>query len=98
MFSKDFLNEEAKCELNKVVESENKPNRNNLIYIIGHKKKNRIYDFQKFKTITSFGKEIYHNDLSLNDALKLQVRLKDAIDILKESTKPKESVKNSESS
>ena len=73
---------------------ENKLNRYNLIYKISHKKKKKTQDFQKFKTIRSFGKEICNNDLSLNDALKLQIRLKYGIDILKESEKPKESVKN----
>ena len=50
-------------------------------------------DFQKFKTIRSFGREVYNNDLSLDNALEQQIRLKDDIDILKESTKTKKSVK-----
>ena len=68
---KDFLNEEAPCELNKIVDRENKLNRDNLIYKAGNKKKDKTYDFQKFKTIRSFGREIYKNDLSLDDALEL---------------------------
>ena len=32
-----------------------------------------------FKTIRSFGREIYNNDLSLDDALEQQIRLKDDI-------------------
>ena len=43
----------------------------------------------KFKAIRSFGREIYNNDLSLDDALEQQIRLKDSIDIFKESIKPK---------
>ena len=92
MFLKDFLNKEATYELNKIVEKENKLNRNDLIYKTGNKKRIK-HDFQKFKTIRSFGRAIYENDLSLDDALKQQIRLKDDIDIFKESTKPKESVK-----
>ena len=47
---------------------ENKLNRNYLINKIGNKKNDKTYDFQMFKTIRSFGREIYKNDLSLNDA------------------------------
>ena len=68
-------------------------NRCNSIYKTGHKKKDKTSNFQKFKTIRSFGREIYNNDLSLDDALELQIRLKDDINIFKESTKPKESIR-----
>ena len=66
---------------------ENKLDRNDLIYKIGNKKKDKAYDFQKFKTIRSFGREIYNNDLSLDVALEQQIRLKDDNNIFKESTK-----------
>ena len=36
LFLKDFLNEEATYELNKIVEMENKLNRDNLIYKTGY--------------------------------------------------------------
>ena len=39
MFSKDFLNKEALYELNKIVEIENKLNRDDLIYETGNKKR-----------------------------------------------------------
>ena len=29
----------------------------------------KTYDFQRFKTIKSFGREIYNDDLTLKDAL-----------------------------
>ena len=64
LISKDFLNEEATYELSKIVEIENKLNRDDLIY----------------------------KDLLLHDALKLEIRLKNDINIFKESAKPKESV------
>ena len=70
---------------------ENKLNRDDLIYKKGNKKRDKRYDFQKFKT-RSFGREIYNNDLSVDDAFDLQKRLKDDIDIFKESIKSKESV------
>ena len=66
----------------------NKIDRNDLIYKTFNTKKDETYDFQKFKTIRSLRREIYNNDLSLNDALEQQIRLKDDIDILKNSTKP----------
>ena len=52
MFSKDFINEEAIYELNKIVKIENNFNRDN-IYKTGNKKKDKTCDFQKFKTIRS---------------------------------------------
>ena len=55
-FSKDFLNEEATYEFNKIVDMENKIDINYLIYKTGSQKKDKTYDFQKFKTIRSFGR------------------------------------------
>ena len=43
--------------------------------------------------IRSFGREIYNNNLSLDNAFALQIRLKDDIDIFKESTKTKETIR-----
>ena len=48
---------------------------------------------QKFKTIRFLRIEIYNNGLSLDNSLKQQLRLKDGIDIFKESAKQIESVK-----
>ena len=70
---------------------ENKLNRDDLIYKKDNKKRDKRYYFQKLKT-RSFGREIYNNDLSVDDAFDLQKRLKDDIDIFKESIKSKESV------
>ena len=57
MFSKDFLNEEATYELKKNAEMESKLDSNDLIYKTGNKEKDKRYNFQKFKTIRSFGKK-----------------------------------------
>ena len=92
MCSKNYLNEESTYELKKIVEMENKLNRNNLICKAGNKKKDKMYDFQMFERKRYFGRENYNNDLSLDDALEQQIRLKDDIDIFKDSTKPKVSV------
>ena len=92
LFPKDFLKEPI-YELNKIVDMENKLNRYYLIYKTGNKKKEKAHDFEKLETITSFGREVYNNDLSLGDPLELQIRSKGDIDILKESTKTKESLR-----
>ena len=84
--------------MNKIVGIENKLNRDNSIYKTGNKKKDETYDFQKFKTIRSFGRKIYNNDLSLDDAIELQIILNDDIDIFKEPKKTKESVRKEKKS
>ena len=58
MFLNNFLNKGAAYELNKIAEIENKLNRDDLINKIGNIKRDKTYDFQKFKTIRSFGREI----------------------------------------
>ena len=74
------------------MEIENKINRDYLIYKTGNKKSDRRYDFQMSRSIRSFGREIHNNDLSLDGALEQQIRLKDDVDILELSTKPKKLV------
>ena len=49
MSSKDFLNEEATYEMNKIAEMENKLKRDDLIDNTGNRKKDKRYDFQKFE-------------------------------------------------
>ena len=49
LFSKDYLNEEATYELKRITEMENKLDRNDLIYKSSNKKKDKAFDFQKFK-------------------------------------------------
>ena len=53
------------------METENKFIRDDLIYKTGNKKKDKIYDVQRFKT-KSFGREICDNNLSLDDAIEQQ--------------------------
>ena len=52
-------------------------------------KKDKTYDFQKFKTIRSSGREIYSGIIKLDDALEKQINLKDEIDKFKEPTTTK---------
>ena len=49
----------------------------NYFYKLCNNKKNKAFDFQKFKTIRSFGKEIYSIYLLLGQ----QIKLKDDLDI-----------------
>ena len=93
MFSKDYLNEGAKYELNKIVEIENKLDKSYLSCKTGNKKNNKVYNFQKFKTVTSSGREIHNNDLSLDDSFEQQIKSKNDIDIFKDSIRPKKSFK-----
>ena len=72
---------------------QNMLDRNYLIYKTGDKKRFKTYNLQKFKTIRFLRIEIYNNGLSLDNSLKQQLRLKDGIDIFKESAKQIESVK-----
>ena len=51
------------------------------------------YDFQKLKTIKSFAREIYNDNLTLEDALGEQINIKNEIDKFKKSTKPQNSNK-----
>ena len=51
-------------------------------------KEGKVYDFQKSKTVRSFGREVYNDNLALDDAFDEQVTLKDKIDKFKEFMKP----------
>ena len=48
----------------------------------------KTYDFQKFKTIKPFGREIDNDQLTLEDVLEDRINLKNEIDKFKEFTKP----------
>ena len=58
------------------------------MYKTDNKKKHNTYDFQKFKIIRYFEREIYSGILTLNHALEKRINLKDEIDKFKECTKP----------
>ena len=72
---------------------ENKLDRNDLIYKTGNKKKDKTFDFQKFKTIRSFGREIYNDGLSLDDALEQQIISKDDVENKNNQNKKNQSKK-----
>ena len=74
--------------LSKIKEIEVKINRYDLIYKTGDKERDKTYNFQKFKTIKSFGREIYNDELTLEHAFEEQIKSQNEIDKFKESTKP----------
>ena len=73
LFSKDFFTIETRDEIEKSINIEQEVNRDYLFYKTGKKKKSKTYYLQKFKTIISFGTEIYNSDFELNDAFKEQI-------------------------
>ena len=88
MFSKEFFYEEAVYELYKIKDIAEKINRDDLIYKSGNKKQDKKFDFEKFKIIKSFGREIYCDNLTLDDVLGEQINWKDEIEKFWKSTKP----------
>ena len=66
--------------------------REKLVYDIGKYK----YDFRKFKTIRTFGKDIYEGKITLEQADEEQSDLSSDIDKLIKETKPKSAVKKSQ--
>ena len=86
---KIFFPEKAIHELNKIVEVEQKFDRDTLISKTGDKKKDKKYDFRKFNTLRPFGREICKDERTLEDALEEQIKSKNEIDKFKDSTKPR---------
>ena len=85
---KRFFKWRSYIQIKQSCRNKKKIDRDDLIYKTGNKKKDETYDFQKFKTIRSFGREIDNNDLLIDDALEQQIRLKYDIHSFKESTVP----------
>ena len=56
LFSEDFLTKDAIFVLNKIVEIEQKFNRDYFIYKASDKKEDKTYYFQNFETLKPFGK------------------------------------------
>ena len=52
------------------------------------RKKTKHYDFQKFKTTKSFGREIFNDDTTLDYEFEEQIVLKNEINKFEESMKP----------
>ena len=53
-----------------------KINRDNLNHKTGDNKRDKKYNFQKFKTVRSFRREVFNDELRLEDALEEQIKFK----------------------
>ena len=61
-----FANDEATKEFNKIIEIETNVDRKKLFY----KSNQNIYNFKKYQTIRTFGKDIYNDEITLEEADK----------------------------
>ena len=61
-----FANDEATKEFNKIIEIEKNVDRKKLFY----KSNQNIYNFKKYQTIRTFGKDIYNDEITLEEADK----------------------------
>ena len=66
IFPKGLLINEAKYKLHKIIKREQEINRHNLVYKTRAAKNDRIFDFQHFKTIPSFGRDIMNGTIRIN--------------------------------
>ena len=79
-------------ELKKSLENEQKIRRDSLqdlLYKTGDTKKERVYDFRKYRTMQSFGITISNGTTILENAYNDQMYLKDTINNLKKSVRPR---------
>ena len=87
-----FASDEAKEELNKIKEIERNVDREKLLY----KASGNTYDFRKFQTIRTFGKDIYEGQINLEEAVKDQPDLLNKIKNFSEKMRPKSYKKRQE--
>ena len=80
-----FANDESRKELNKIKEMEETIDREKLVY----KTDKHTYDFRKFNTIRTFGKDIYNGKITLEEADESQSDLLNEIKTFNEKTRPK---------
>ena len=62
MIPEDVLNDEAKTELNKIKKIEKTLDGENLVRASEY-----TYSFKNFQTIKTFGKDIYHGEITLKE-------------------------------
>ena len=83
-------NDEAKKEPDKIKEIEKNVDREKLIY----ETNDYIYSFRNFKTIKTFGRDIYEGKITLEKANEYQTDLLAEIIDFKKNTKPRSQEKN----
>ena len=85
IFPEGYDSVEIKNELNKIKEYEKKVNRDNIIYY----SRKEPFDFRMFKTIRSFGDDIYSSKITINEADQEQSDLVEYILNFNNKTRPK---------
>ena len=79
-----MINDEAKKELNKIIEIEKTIDREKLVY----KASEHTYNFRNVQTIKTFDKNIYDGTYTLTEANEYQTDLLVEIMNFKKTTKP----------
>ena len=85
IFTEGYDSVEIKNELNKIKEYEKKVNRDNMIYYSSKEP----FDFRMFKTIRSFGDDIYSSKITINEANQERSDLAEYILNFNDNTRPK---------
>ena len=85
IFPEGYDSVEIKNELNKIKEYEKKVNRDNMIYYSSKEP----FDFRMFKTIRSFGDDIYSSKITINEANQERSDLAEYILNFNDNTRPK---------
>ena len=83
-------NNEAEKEIDQIKEIEDTIDKEKLLY----KASGNTYDFRKFKTTRTFGKDIYEGKITLEEADKNQSDLLNKIKNFSDKTRPKNYKKN----
>ena len=91
-FPENILNDEAKKEMDKILEIEKTVDSEKLVY----KTSQYEYSFQNFLTIRSFGRDIYDGEITLKEANEDQESLVDEIKKFSTKTKPRSEEKKRE--
>ena len=87
-----FANDEAKEEFNKIKEIEKNVDREKLFYK-SNKNKNKNenenkYSFKNFRTIKTFGEDVYNGEITLKEADKDQSDLLEKVNDFTKKTRP----------
>ena len=83
------MNEEAKKDIDKITEIEKAVDREKLVY----RASEYTYSFQNFRTIRTFGIDIYNGDITLKEADEDQSSLLNEIRNFRDETKPQDEEK-----
>ena len=85
IFPEDYYSVKIKNELNKIKEHEKKVNRDYMVYYSSKEP----FDFRIFKTIRSFGDDIYNSEITINEADQEQSGLVEYILNFNNKARPK---------